>query len=184
MKMPENEISYYDPVQVHPFHHPAAATSIMQHHTGASPTGPYPSLQFPSAFVAFQTSPAVAHVPTANTANLLEHHAHLHRQQQQQQQQQAAAFSNQAAGLESNANALHFKCENGKMSKFMQPTAATAAEQSLFNPRPLSSQTDHRQHLHQTPQSHEAAAAAAASRYLWDPAAVAAANFHHPSAHG
>lgn len=99
MKMPENEISYYD--QVHPFHHPAAATSIMQHHTGASPAGPYPSLQFPSAFVAFQTSPAAAHIPTANTANLLEHHAHLHRQQQHQQQQQAAgAFgSSQTAGL-------------------------------------------------------------------------------------
>lgn len=169
MKMPENEISYYDQVQVHPFHHPVAATSIMQHHTGASPAGPYPSLQFPSAFVAFQTSPAAAHVPTANTANLLEHHAHLHRQQQQQQQQ--AFGGNQASGVETGS----------KMPKFTQPAAATAPDQ--FNPRPLSSQTDqalsHRQHLHQTPQSHETA-----SRYLWDPAAVAAANFHHPSAHG
>lgn len=35
-------------------------------------------------------------------------------------------------------------------------------------------------HASQTLQSHDAASA----RYLWDPSAVAASNFHHPSAHG
>ena len=40
--MPEKEI-YHDQVQVHSFHHPGVTA------------GPYPTLQFPSAFVAFHT---------------------------------------------------------------------------------------------------------------------------------
>lgn len=63
--MPEKDISFHEQLQVHPFHH----------HAPTAP-GTYPSLQFPSAFVAFHTPPAAAaaaHVPLTGSATLLDH---------------------------------------------------------------------------------------------------------------
>lgn len=149
--MPEKEILYHEPVQVHPFHHPSAST-------GVPTSSAYPNLQLPSAFVAFQTNPmATTHVPTTGVTNHLNHHAHLHQRQMQQQPQQT---------------------QPQQLPNHRHPSNLQSSHQLDHNQLP---------HLHhhsaQSLQSHETSAAAAA-RYLWDPSAVAAANFHHPSAHG
>lgn len=150
--MPEKEVLYHEPIQVHPFHHSSASAAAMHQSASVPSSSPYPNLQIPSAFVAFQTSPTAAAAAAAaaaahgsmaaGVANHLEHHAHMQRQTQSNTQSSAAPSSHQIG--------------HNQMSHLHHHSA-----QSL--------------------QVHEANAA----RYLWDhPSAMAAANFHHPSAHG
>lgn len=84
--------------------------------------------------------------------------------------------ANQPSAINSNNHIEHHRShlQRDTHSALSQPQTIHSNHQINQNQMAL------HHHAAQSLQVHESSA----SRYLWDPAAVAAANFHHPSAHG
>lgn len=125
------------------------------HHPSSS--SPY-SHQLPSAFVAFQTSPTTAtHAPSVPSST--------------------TCTSSNLMNAHSHLRGGNTTSSATSPGTAHQPISVSPSQQASAN---LMSHLHH--HSSQAMSSHETSP----SRYptLWDPTSVAAANFHHPTAHG